>query len=345
MKKITLIIFIVFASITSFSQSFGNAIRLNGQNDFFEIPNDFVLGESNFLTFESWIKPCDTLGDQAIFSRSNCSNTYGYSLSLIGGQLVWIWSTAQNCSSKGRFRSAVSVQPNVWQHIAIVHSTSTGLQFYLNGQPIPGIADLGSAASSIWVAQTPILVGVATDGQSPLAGYFDGFIDEVRIWKTGLTDAEILSRYNSSLNGNEMDLVAYYNMDANSVNGAGQTISNNATVSGNIIDAQTHGSNASPIFDMHSNSSCSAAPNGVVNYFLETAIHPNTTSNEVLITFNGIKQEVSATLYNTNGQILTSKNYGSVNTIRLEMKYPKGLYFLKLSTASGDAKMIKLIRE
>jgi len=41
--------------------------------------------------------------------------------------------------------------------------------------------------------------------------FFNGNIDEIRIWNTTRTQSEILANMNTELNGNESELVAYYN--------------------------------------------------------------------------------------------------------------------------------------
>ena len=46
--------------------------------------------------------------------------------------------------------------------------------------------------------------------------YFDGRIDEVRIWNIARNQEEIVSSMDSSLTGQESGLVAYYNFDEGS---------------------------------------------------------------------------------------------------------------------------------
>ena len=46
-----------------------------------------------------------------------------------------------------------------------------------------------------------------------LNAFFDGHIDEVRIWNSAKTEAEISSMMNMELSGLESNLVAYYKME------------------------------------------------------------------------------------------------------------------------------------
>ena len=53
--------------------------------------------------------------------------------------------------------------------------------------------------------------------QSPSTCYcniLDGNLDEVRIWNTVRTQAEIQANMNTELTGSEINLVAYYNFNA-----------------------------------------------------------------------------------------------------------------------------------
>ncbi len=53
----------------------------------------------------------------------------------------------------------------------------------------------------------------ATDGSSLYTDSFDGQIDEVRVYDAALTDQQIRESMCNSLEGDETNLVAYYNFD------------------------------------------------------------------------------------------------------------------------------------
>ena len=71
-------------------------------------------------------------------------------------------------------------------------------------------------------------------------------------------------------------------------------------------------------------------------------LFPNPTTGLVNITLKEITT-VNLILYNAMGQMVSSKNYTSTNTIQLNLPYPKGIYFLRVETPTGTftKKLIK----
>lgn len=61
-------------------------------------------------------------------------------------------------------------------------------------------------------------------------------------------------------------------------------------------------------------------------------IFPNPTTGNITIDLGELKQGVKATLTNSLGQIILTKEYSSTDFINLNLGYPKGLYFLRLET-------------
>ena len=80
--------------------------------------------------------------------------------------------------------------------------------------------------------------------------YFDGQIDEVRLWNTTRTLAQIASLKDTVLQGNENGLTSYYNFQENSgsvandtqtqSNNDGTTVNSPSWVSGPVLSKMTH---------------------------------------------------------------------------------------------------------
>jgi hypothetical protein len=96
-----------------------------------------------------------------------------------------------------------------WVHVAATRlRTGTGsqLRVYVNGN-LDGT--LQATNGNPLNAQSLFTIGGNTvDGR-----YFDGLMDEVRIWNVARTQAEIASTMNQRLSGSEPGLVAYYRFD------------------------------------------------------------------------------------------------------------------------------------
>jgi len=74
------------------------------------------------------------------------------------------------------------------------------------------------------------------------------------------------------------------------------------------------------------------------------SIYPNPTSSNVVLHLNNVSEAVSVEVTNTIGQVVTSMNLESaVNTITLPEA--KGMYFVKVSTASNKSNVFKIVKE
>ncbi len=127
-----------------------------------------------------------------------------------------------------------------WYHIAVVESGSSAT-CYVNGVSIGATANGFNTALS----NAPLTISWSNDPLYPNE-YFRGEIDEVRIWNTVRTSAEINANLNSEINLPQTGLVAYYRFNqgvAGGNNAAFNTLNdlascnigtlNNFTLSGN----------------------------------------------------------------------------------------------------------------
>lgn len=116
-----------------------------------------------------------------------------------------------------------------WHHIAA--AKSVGVQkIYIDGRLVSAILndDVGSYSTNL----TSIDIGRHfQDGLEK--GFFNGLIDEFRIWDYGLTTEEVLTSMTSTPQGSENGLVAYLNFD----DGTGSDITGNGNDCEFINDA------------------------------------------------------------------------------------------------------------
>ena len=88
-----------------------------------------------------------------------------------------------------------------WNHVAVVYNNKTP-SLYINGEFVKtGLATQSTAFPSL------VLGGLG------YSNYFQGVLDEVRIWNKAKTQAEIQADLNRPLIGNESGLVAYHNFN------------------------------------------------------------------------------------------------------------------------------------
>jgi surface protein len=198
-KKITLLIIgIVFSGI-SMAQP-GNALNFDGANDMVVVPNNSAL-EFATGTIELWLKP------------DWVSGTAGYNPGFIGlrdaSGTRFSFHIKNNYSALDIYNGSVAsvtyaFSQGEWYHIALVLKSST-TDVYING------IYQGTMNQSVNQGNTGQNLNIGSSNGT--GEYFNGEIDEVRIWSIQRTGCEIISYRNTELLGNEDNLLAYYNFN------------------------------------------------------------------------------------------------------------------------------------
>jgi Concanavalin A-like lectin/glucanases superfamily/FG-GAP repeat/Secretion system C-terminal sorting domain len=108
-----------------------------------------------------------------------------------------------------------AVSDIAWHHWAIAFDQDT-MRWYIYRD---GVLVADDALSVDFLSRGPLLVGRRVYNQNgfrvPVAGrgYFDGAVDEIRLWDIALTEEQVASRMLTMLNGSETGLVNYWSMD------------------------------------------------------------------------------------------------------------------------------------
>ena len=207
------------SAVTSFNYTDGNSLTFN-DNKSLIIPNSIELRPLSALTVEAWIKPTgynDWQGffDQATYSHSQPDTTisgYGWVYFgsgwhfVIGGTGVGINSPTVNDFP------VVATQTNVWTHIAATYNGSK-IYVYRNGTVVDSAATSFNSIHYTNLADPLIIGSFNSNGTDH---YFNGKIDEVRVWDTARTKVKIQGYMSIPLTGNEPNLVGYWKIDEES---------------------------------------------------------------------------------------------------------------------------------
>jgi hypothetical protein len=121
----------------------------------------------------------------------------------------------------------VTLNTGQWYHVACTFRSSTHMKLFLDGVEVAS-STTSIPASSVNTAQ-PFVVG-GMDGGS----YFDGLIDEVRVWNTFKDATAIAASKDVELVGNESNLQGYFRLENNY---------NDTTANGNTLTPS-----GSPVF-------------------------------------------------------------------------------------------------
>ncbi len=89
--------------------------------------------------------------------------------------------------------------------------------------------------------------------------------------------------------------------------------------------------------------------NGATLGIAENKLHsikgyPNPNNGNFTIDLGAMHQDITVEITNTLGQIISSEKYTSTKKIDQQINSSTGIYFVKISTANGEAKTIKIIK-
>ncbi|GEM_PF-3075702 len=188
----------------------GNAASFNGGGAYVQIPG-IHFGSADF-TIEGWIKP-SVLGGYVFTTRSSEGAGDGswFALQLYSNKL----SLELAACNGGGYRVVLAnstLSAGNWYHIAVVRNSTT-FTFYINGIQDGQVSD----NASLRVLSTPhTSFGGWVGYVDYTSAWYNGQIDEFRIWNVARTQAQIQSNLHKTLIGNEAGLLAYYNFDETS---------------------------------------------------------------------------------------------------------------------------------
>lgn len=190
------------------SQAQNNALDFDGGNDHVSIPHDNQLNlTANDFTIEAWIYANNTtIG--TIISKGNGNGLGNEDIivfQVANGSLRLFVGTTLNSEVSG----GGTISTDTWTHVAFTFDQSSQtVEFFVNGISV----GTGFVASPVYTGDTnPMYIG--RSGTTCNCDYFDGQIDEIRIWNDIRTESELRINATKSLMGSEANLIAYYNFD------------------------------------------------------------------------------------------------------------------------------------
>lgn len=185
------------------------AIDLDGTNDYIDI-GDNIEGLSN-ITFEGWLY---YRGTASASFHEICSKTFVNSLSVwnAGGDRLWFQlGDGTTWFDGGPITSNTAIPTNQWTHIAVTwDEASTTVKIYINGI-LDKAAQHTHSGGAIMGSNTNLR---SIGSNFPTSSqFYNGKIDEFRIWNTTRTKAEIRENMHLTLTGCETGLASYYQMN------------------------------------------------------------------------------------------------------------------------------------
>ena len=222
-----------------FDAASSNVIEVNN-------PTNIPIGDDHY-TLEAWFN-ANSMGRYGIIGWGNYGSSRQVNALRLGGlagYLVNYWWDSDMEIIVGDISGA-------WHHVAVTYD-GTDRIMYLDGVNIgsdqPVTHDVPNANN--------LTIGKTFDTE-----YFDGKIDEVRVWNVARTQVDINANMDNELSGNETGLVAYYKLNE------GAPDANNTTIT-NVTDSSVNG-NTGTVMNFTQNGTTSNWVSGAPINFLNS---------------------------------------------------------------------------
>jgi hypothetical protein len=177
--------------LSTSTATIGRAFAFDGADDYVDMGNQAIFDIAGNLTISAWIKP--TVAKDGTIAAKGQSSSLGYR--------VYIATSTNKISFLGVNNSTAiatnAVSLNVWSKIDVVRS-GTNVLFYINGVLNKNQA-VGGTVNAPATAQT-FKISRRSDTAST---WFNGIIDDVKIWNYARTAEQIKQDYERGLMGRE----------------------------------------------------------------------------------------------------------------------------------------------
>ena len=218
--------FIIFFTFFSLSNAQNRVARFDGNNDRIRVNNHssiFTPNVTQTLTIEAWINPSSdgATASRTIIGKRRENNNRDYIFSHGAGELSFtLYTTA---STENVTTTGAGLTSGTWTHVAVVFDgPNTQIRFYINGVQHGGafgttggtiLTETSTANNRRWY------IGLTNNNgaNGGNVNYYDGDMDEVRIWNTVRTQPQLASNMLGVPTGTS-GLIAYYTFDGNNAN-------------------------------------------------------------------------------------------------------------------------------
>ena len=195
----------------------GNALDLDGSNDYVALSNGSVAKESvnmpPTISVEAWVKVRSFTDYSGIigFVRDTLGSEGGWILGVMSGNRFYFAVTTEFLTVDEIYylNTGSNYSTDTWYHVAGTYDGTT-MKIYVNGLEAASLEP--GFDGDIYYRNTYYTIGAYKDDNE--THYFDGQIDEVRVWNGLRTPDQIRANMCKKLNPDiEPTLLDYYHMD------------------------------------------------------------------------------------------------------------------------------------
>jgi hypothetical protein len=195
------------------------SMYFNGTNAYVGLSTDNYLNIIEDITVEAWIN-AGSWGTTYVSNSIVCKHGWssgekGYVLRAGGnGQLSFAIAGVNSGGNNVSWKEAVSdtgrLHLNTWTHVAGTFDGNK-IRIYIDGVQVKSVNFKGTIDPSV---DYKLKIGRIADDNTGDKRYFNGLIDEVRIWDNAMSANEINSKRNAHVDpANETHLIGYWRLN------------------------------------------------------------------------------------------------------------------------------------
>ncbi|RAJ17048.1 LamG-like jellyroll fold domain-containing protein [Olleya aquimaris] len=167
------------------------SVYFDGSGDYIDMDDNFDLNSGSF-TISAWINRTASSANSSIVSKRDVAFTEGYDFKINAfGRLEF---SVRNGVSTQTVTSNTTIPVGKWHQVAVIYDGGTANLY------IDGIFD--NDASVVTPSNTDQSFFVAAAGKTLPGAFFQGNIDEVRVWSTALEEDQLHFLMNQELEEN-----------------------------------------------------------------------------------------------------------------------------------------------
>jgi N-acetylneuraminic acid mutarotase len=276
------------------------AMAFDGSNDYLTAPHSAALDYSTGIdiTTEAWIKCTASQSNYAgIVCKGSASSGIFLQMLLVNNKL-----SAEVSSSTGMIGNGdgligtTTLNDGNWHHLAMtINRSSNTVKLYVDGLQEASVTHTyvsGDLSSPLY----PLLIGV----ERTYGIYFNGIIDDVRIWRAAQSQSNIAANMSACLNGTEAGLAAYYNFERGS---------------GSFAADQSTGDNHVALMNMNTATAWTAGKSNCASNFVSYSWAPGGSTSSSITALPATTSSYSLTVTNGGGCSNTAVTNVTVNPL------------------------------
>lgn len=340
--------------LRTFSQS-GAALNFDGINDYVALPNvnnPFNVSASHMKTFQVWFKNSGNQGAHVrIFSTGTANWTTGIWFGYASGSPYLRFELCDGISYPGvAITGTTNIRgDNQWHQATGVISGSVATLY------LDAVYEGSVSISSLGAMNSAGAVHIGNSYNNEGSSYFQGSVDELRVWEKVLCQPEIMATMNCELSGSEAGLIAYYQFNQGVAGGNNTTfttlpdltINSNNGVLTNMSLTGTTSNWVSPGSVVTGSACIPSSPcqtNSISNLTSsETDVKLLSDNNQYRI-ISESANIIEVLVYDLTGKLITKNINLHQNSFSFDLNpLSKGLFFVIVKLEENHSKTFKLI--